>query len=220
MKKFVKVLAFMAAFAVLALGVSADIGGSAVIDGDQVTFTLTTSEAGDLSGRGTIEFGSGLEIASGVALGVFNPANGMFSVAAPGVAAGTTILTVIFDVVDADGDLSINVVGAGNFDGLEIEIPEPEEVEEEPGPGEGEEEEPGPGEGEDEEPGPGEGEDEEPPVDGGEEEPGDGEGEEPGDETPGGDDEEEDDNPKGGVALAVIPAIVAAAAVAVSRKRK
>ncbi|MCL2696890.1 MAG: hypothetical protein FWE74_02270 [Oscillospiraceae bacterium] len=42
----------------------------------------------------------------------------------------------------------------------------------------------------------------------------------PGEEDPGEEDPADDINPKGGVALAIVPAIVAAAAVAVTRKRK
>lgn len=162
--------------------------------------------------------------------GIFNEANMKFAYASATIPADDTVLLTLTFTVDAaaDEDVSINLVPGSdnsevNADAVVATVVDstPDDVTDPDDPTEGDE---GEGEGEDGEGEDGEGEDGE----GGLVDDGNGEGEDgEGDATDGEGDATDGDatddgkgNPDTGIALAVVPAVLAGAAIVVAKKRK
>ncbi|MCL2108200.1 MAG: hypothetical protein FWH20_02490 [Oscillospiraceae bacterium] len=174
MKRFVQIVAIVAALSLFAIGASAltATGPTTANVGDSITVTVSTADAGDINGVLVVTTsGAVFTRATGQngVSAVGNVDTGRVALAGVDVEAGA-IVTLNFEVL---GDFSIQVAGAEDFadistmtvSGTATELPS------EPGT----------------------------PV---------------GPTTPG------NENPKAGVALAIVPALVAGAAVAVARKRK
>ena len=201
------------------------------VAGDEVTVEIVANGMTQEATGFTVET-TGLTYVEGsyeaVAGGYFGEGTMKFAYAAAAPAAdGTVLLTLTFTVdAAADEDVAINLVpGSGvtdvNADAVVVTVVDstPDDVTDPDDPTEGDEGEGEEGEGEGED---GEGEDGG-LVEDGEGEDGEGEGEDgegAGDATDGDTTDDGKGNPDTGIALAVVPAVLAGAAIVVAKKRK
>ncbi|MCL1822667.1 MAG: hypothetical protein FWG44_00530 [Oscillospiraceae bacterium] len=142
MKKILSILVIVALAAMFTISVSA-LTSDVEVDGDTVKVYFYADEDGDISGSFEVAYGDGLAFDfvdtnsragdPGMNLWAFNEATGLLAVAGTGFEEGDLLATFELEIIDADGDIFISFVGLdGNFDGIEIEYDE-KDIDLEPG---------------------------------------------------------------------------------------
>ena len=123
MKKVIKLATFLVAFSILALGVSAftaNGGGDAEV-GDTIRVEITAAEAGALAGMVTVTTSDNIVLVDALSengsLVAPNLANGNVGIIALSAPATQPVAALLFDVL-AEGDYTITIVGADDWDGI------------------------------------------------------------------------------------------------------
>jgi hypothetical protein len=122
MKKAIKLVTFLVAFSVLALSVSAftAVGSGDAQVGEKIAVEITAAEGGALAAMVTVSVTGGVVftgLGDGAALAVENLDNGTVGIISLNVSAGAVATTLIFDAV-SNGDYTITLVGSDDFAGV------------------------------------------------------------------------------------------------------